>query len=85
MNFLIITGRGHHPLWHYFSLSDYGQKAMCKVCYKKLKYRNVHYEVNLGRHLQANHPDEFNEFSQKKNKPVAIPLHQLQTMFQMKC
>lgn len=67
----MFTGRGHHPIWHYFSLADWGEKAECRICFKKLKYRNVHYEVNLSRHLQSNHRNEFYEFYQKKMKNVA--------------
>lgn len=58
-----------NPIWDYFTLEE--DKATCKVCGKRITYRNNAYVTNLVTHLRTRgigHDTSYNFYMMKKSE-----------------
>lgn len=58
-----------NPIWEYFTLEE--DKATCKVCGKRITYRNNAYVTNLVTHLRTRgigHDTSYNFYMMKKSE-----------------
>lgn len=66
---LFFQNKRSNPVWDYFQLD--GDKAICKLCNKRLAYKNHMYLTSLSNHLGSKrygHHQHYLEYVTKKNE-----------------
>ncbi|KAK6629306.1 hypothetical protein RUM43_003123 [Polyplax serrata] len=66
---LFFPNKRSNPVWDYFQLD--GDKAICKLCNKRLAYKNHMYLTSLSNHLGSKrygHDQHYLEYVTKKNE-----------------
>ncbi|EEB16286.1 hypothetical protein Phum_PHUM417050 [Pediculus humanus corporis] len=68
---LLFNSKKSNPVWDYFQLD--GDKAICRLCNKRLAYKNHMYLTSLSNHLASKrygHRQHYMEYVTKKNELI---------------